>query len=146
MVMDLFLRKLYVDLTDDEYNASRPREDDVEGPMYSDETILRALRALEQTEEGTPERNYMVQMMRKHGPRVGATVGGDYESSYEGGQDKFDNLLADFREARKERDLLGQVAASGKAAYGVLNPLGGASNVGMMDGILRYFIEKQRGE
>ena len=44
--MDLFLRKLYVDLTDDEYNASRPREDDVEGPMYSDETILRALRAL----------------------------------------------------------------------------------------------------
>ena len=141
--MDLFLRKLYVDLTNDEYNASRPREDDVEGPMYSDETILRALRALEQTEEGTPERNYMVQMMRKHGPRVGATVGGDYENSYEAGQDRFGNLLEDYREAD---DLLGKIAAGGKAAYGVVNPLGGASNVGMMDGILRYFMEKRRGE
>ena len=75
--MDPFLRKLYVDLTNDEYNAFRPREDDVEGPMYSDDTILRALRALEQTEEGTPERNYMVEMMRRRGPRVGAAAGGD---------------------------------------------------------------------
>jgi hypothetical protein len=141
--MDLFLRKLYVDLTNDEYNASRPREDDVEGPMYSDETILRALRALEQTEEGTPERNYMVQMMRKHGPRVGATVGGDYESSYEAGLDEFDELLQDYRKAD---GLLGKIAAGGKAAYGVMDPLGGASNVGMMDGILRYFMEKRRGE
>ena len=141
--MDPFLRKLYVDLTNDEYNAFRPREDDVEGPMYSDETILRALRALEQTEEGTPERNYMVQMMRRRGPRVGATVGGDYKSSYEYGQDRFDDLLADYR---KSDGLLGKVAAGGKAAYGVLNPLGGASNVGMMDGLLRYFMEKRRGE
>ena len=39
VVMDPFLRKLYVDLTADEYNAYRPREDDVEGHMYSDETI-----------------------------------------------------------------------------------------------------------
>ena len=141
--MDLFLRKLYVDLTNDEYNASRPREDDVEGPMYSDETILRALRALEQTEEGTPERNYMVQMMRKHGPRVGATVGGDYASSYEAGQDRFGNLLEDYRKAD---GLLGKIAAGGKAVYGMANPLGGASNVGMVDGLLRYFMEKQRGE
>jgi len=141
--MDPFLRKLYVDLTNDEYNAFRPREDDVEGPMYSDDTILLALRALEQTEEGTPERNYMVEMMRRRGPRVGAAAGGDYESSYEYGQDRFDDLLEDYR---KSDGLLGKVAAGGKAAYGVLNPLGGASNVGMMDGLLRYFMEKQRGE
>ena len=141
--MDPFLRKLYVDMTNDEYNAFRPREDDVEGPMYSDETILRALRALEQTEEGTPERNYMAEMMRKHGPRVGASFGDEYESSYEGGQDRFSNLLEDYREAD---GLLGKVSAGGKMAYGALNPLGDASSVGMMDGILRYFMERRRGE
>ena len=141
--MDPFLRKLYVDLTADEYNAYRPREDDVEGHMYSDETILRALRALEQTEDGSPERNYMIGVMRKHGPRVGAAAGGDYKNSYEYGQDRFDDLLHEYREAD---GLLGKVSAGGKAAYGALNPLGGASNIGMMDGILRYFMEKRRGD
>ena len=141
--MDAFLRKLYVDMTNDDYNTFRPREDDVEGPMYSDKTILRALRALEQTEEGTPERNYMAEMMRTHGPRVGASFGDEYEGSYEGGQDKFGNLLEDYRKAD---GLLGKVSAGGKMANGALNPLGDASSAGMMDGILRYFMERRRGE
>ena len=141
--MDAFLRKLYVDMTNDDYNAFRPREDDVEGPMYSDETILRALRALEQTEEGTPERNYMVKMMREHGPRAGVPFGKTYPSSYEAGEDKFDNLLADFRESRKEGDLLGQVAAGGKGIMAIANPLNaGPTTSGFMQGLLRYMMER----
>jgi len=141
--MDLFLRKLYVDMTNDNRNAYRPREDDVEGPMYSDETILRALRALEQTEEGTPERNYMAEMMRKHGPRAGVPFGGTYPSSYEAGEDKFSNLLEDFREAREKGDLLGQFAAGGKGLMAIANPLNSAPTTsGFMQGLLRYMMER----
>ena len=85
----------------------------------------------------------MAEMMRTHGPRVGASFGDEYESSYEGGQDKFGNLLEDYRKAD---GLLGKVSAGGKMAYGALNPLGDASSAGMMDGILRYFMERRRGE
>jgi len=145
--MDPFLRKLYVDLTNDEYNAFRPREDDVEGPMYSDKTILRALRALEQTEEGTPERNYMAEMMRTHGPRVGVGAGKYYPHSYEAGEDLFSDLLADYQEAGREKDLLGQVSAGGKAALSILNPLSSPDKrAGATKGLLRYFSEYARGK
>ena len=39
-----------------------------------------------------------------------------------------------------------KVAIGGKMAHSALNPLGDASNVGMMDAILRYFMERRRGE
>lgn len=143
--MDPFLRKLYVDLTLDEDRAFRPREDDVEGPMYSDKTILRALRALEQTEEGTPERAYMVKMMQEYGPRAGVPFGKTYPQSYEYGQDRFDSLLGDFRDARKKGDLLGQISAGGQGVMTAFNPLNaGATTTGFMQGLLRYMME--RGE
>ena len=145
--MDAFLRKLYVDMTNDDYNAFRPREDDVEGPMYSDKTIMRALRALEQTEEGTPERNYMAEMMRKHGPRAGVPFGETYPQSYEAGEDKFSNLLEDFREYRREGDLLGQVAAGGKGVMVIANPLNaGPTTSGFVQGLLRYMMERDQGD
>lgn len=145
--MDPFLRKLYVDLTNDEYNAFRPREDDVEGPMYSDKTILRALRALEQTEEGTPERSYMIEKMVEHGPRAGVGVGKSYPHSYEAGEDLFSDLLADYQKAGRDKDLLGQISAGGKAAFGILNPLSSPDKrAGATKGLLRYFSEYARGK
>ena len=145
--MDPFLRKLYVDLTNDEYNAFRPREDDVEGPMYSDKTILRALRALEQTEEGTPERNYMVGKMVEYGPRAGVGLGQYYPYSYEAGEDLFSELIADYQKAGREEDFLGQISAGGKAAISILNPLSSPDKrAGATKGLLRYFSEYARGK
>jgi hypothetical protein len=144
--MDPFLRKLYVDITGDEYNAYRPREDDVEGHMYSDATILRALRALEGTEEG-PKRAFMIEQMLEKGPRAGASAGVYYPYSYEAGEDLFSDLLADYQEAGREDDLLGQISAGGKAAFGILNPLSSPDKrAGATKGLLRYISEYARGE
>ena len=100
--MDPFLRKLYVDLTMDEYNAYRPREDDTEGFMYSDNTIMRALRKIEAAKDAD-EFRYLVKAMREYGPRAGASM--NYETSNYVRKRSSDQRLEDYREAGRRGDI-----------------------------------------
>lgn len=139
--MDPFLRKLYVDLTMDDYNAYRLREDDTEGYMYSDNTIMRALRKLEAAEDAD-EFSYLVKAMREYGPRAGASM--NYETSNYAGQDFFDQRLEDYREAGRRGDILGQGKAMARVGMGLLNPLSsGDKRAGVTRGLLRYISERE---
>lgn len=139
--MDPFLRKLYVDLTMDERNAYRPREDDTEGFMYSDNTIMRALRRLEAAEDAN-EFSYLVKAMRKYGPRAGASM--NYKTSNYAGQDFFDERLADYQEATRRGDIVGRGKAIARVGMGLLNPLSsGDKRAGVTRGLLRYISERE---
>lgn len=139
--MDPFLRKLYVDLTMDERNAYRPREDDTEGFMYSDNTIMRALRRLEAAEDAN-EFSYLVKAMRKYGPRAGASM--NYKTSNYAGQDFFDERLADYQEATRRGDIVGRGKAVARVGMGLLNPLSsGDKRAGVTRGLLRYISERE---
>ena len=136
-------RDLYVRMTGDEYNAYRPREDDVEGHMFSDKTMQRAVEALSDMEDDEQLR-YAISAMVQYGPRKGATMGKQYPLSVEAGENYARGLIDEYSES----DTLGQQISSG--ARGLLAPfqrgMTPQNRLGVTQGLLRYMMERARGE
>ena len=67
------LRLNYAQMTGDEKNAFRMREDGTEGYYYSDDTIRRAMDELDRRRFS--ERNVYTSAMQQFGPRAGIAMG-----------------------------------------------------------------------
>lgn len=67
------LRLNYAQMTGDEKNAFRMREDGTEGYYYSDDAIMRAMDELDRRRFS--ERNVYTNAMQQFGPRAGIAMG-----------------------------------------------------------------------
>ena len=73
-LMDSYeLRLNYAQMTGDEKNAFRMREDGTEGYYYSDDAIMRAMDELDRRRFS--ERNVYTNAMQQFGPRAGIAMG-----------------------------------------------------------------------
>lgn len=114
--MDTFeLRNYYAQLTGDVANAFAPREDDVEGFLYSDESIKRAIDTIENTKR-LSDQSIFSQAMSEYGPRAGVGVGRmsaafNPEAAYR----NVTNDLDDAKRAYGQRDFGGMFKSLGNA-------------------------------
>lgn len=133
-------RDLYVRMTGDERNAYLPREDDVEGHMYSDETMQRAVETLSDIEDDEQLR-YAISSMVEYGPRQGATMGMQYPMSMEAGENAARGLIDEYVKSPTRSDQISN------AAQGILAPfnprLAPATRLGVAKGLLRYMMERE---
>ena len=101
--MDTFeLRNYYAQLTGDVANAFAVREDDVEGFLYSDETIKRAIDTIQNTQR-LADRPMIAQTMKDYGVRAGVPMSKmglmfNPESAYR-------NVKTDMDEAKRAYDI-----------------------------------------
>ena len=115
--MDTFeLRNYYAQLTGDVANAFAPREDDVEGFLYSDETIKRAIDTIENTKR-LSDQSMFSQAMSDYGPRAGVGIGRmglmfNPQSAYI----NVTNDLDDAKRAYGQRDFGGMLKSVSDAA------------------------------
>jgi hypothetical protein len=133
-------RDLYVRMTGDERNAYLPREDDVEGHMYSNETMQRAVEALSDMEDDEQIR-YAISSMIEHGPRRGATMGMQYPMTMQAGENAARGLIDEYVSSPTRSEQISN------AARGVLAPfdprLAPATRLGVARGLLRYMMERE---
>ena len=115
--MDTFeLRNYYAQLTGDVANAFAPREDDVKGFLYSDETIKRAIDTIENTKR-LSDQSMFSQAMSDYGPRAGVGIGRmglmfNPQSAYI----NVTNDLDDAKRAYGQRDFGGMLKSLSNAA------------------------------
>jgi len=136
-------RDIYAQMTGDYRTPYAPAETDREGFMYSDATIKRAVEALRGASAGAQEA-YMLNALNEYGPRRGATVGMNYPLTYDAGEDYARGLI-DMYEGSETRG-----EQFGNAVRGLLAPfqrgMTPQTRVGLTQGLLRYALERARGE
>jgi|5B_taG_2_1085324.scaffolds.fasta_scaffold139456_1 hypothetical protein len=125
--MDTFeLRNYYAQLTGDVTNAFAPREDDVEGFLYSDESIKRAIDTIENTKR-LSDQSMFSQAMSDYGPRAGVGIG--RIGTLFNPQSAYSNVTNDLDDAKR---------AYGQRDYGsMFKSLGNAGMQGMSTNRLR---------
>lgn len=130
-------RDLYAQITGDTFNAYRPREDGVEGHMYGEATLKRAVEKLQSMPAG-PQETYMMSKMTNMGPKKGLFSGGMYDLTPEAGEDYFRNQLDDFRDPDKNNLNVGMDTLKTLLHSGV-SP---ATKMGFARGLFRYLSER----
>ena len=136
---DNFIRRLYVEKTGDMDNAYAVDESDVERYKYSDNTLIRALKAQEAVEDET-QAAYMGRMFMERGPRAGVLSGQLYPMTSEYGE----NRARDYIEAYGDTEGMAEVGLLGLRAMNELTSRGTSPNAkfGMVRGLLRYLMER----